>query len=43
MNLQQNRKNTLEYLKEFKKTIPRRKSIFSKYPSIDISKIHDIK
>ena len=43
MNLQQKRKNTLEYLKEFKKVIPKRKSIFSKDSSIDISKIHDIK
>lgn len=43
MNLKQSRKNTAEYLKEYKKSIPTRTSIFSKSSSIDVSKIHTIK
>ena len=43
MNLKQSRKNAAEYLKEYKKLIPKRTSLFSKNSSIDISKIHTMK
>lgn len=43
LNLNEERKNTKEYLKEFYKRIPRRSSIFNKKVNIDISKIDDIK
>lgn len=42
MDLKANRKNVLEYLKEFRKLIPKRSSIFSRNSNVDISKLGTI-
>ena len=43
MDLDMNRKNVLEYLKEFKKSIPTQKSLLSRKVNVDASKISDNK
>lgn len=43
MDLKSKRENVKEYLKEFYKSIPKRKSMFNRSVTIDISKIDDIK
>lgn len=43
MDLENARKNTKEYLKEFYKSIPKKNSIFNREASIDNSKIDNIK
>ena len=43
MNLKANRKNVSEYLKEFRKLIPKRSSMFSRSSNVDISRLGDIK
>ena len=43
MDIKTNRKNVLEYLKEFKKAVLKRKSIFSKNSNVDVSKLENIK
>lgn len=42
MNLKENRKKVLERLQEFKKSIPKRKSLFSRKSSVDVSKLGEI-
>lgn len=42
MDVKSNRKNALEYLKEFKKLIPKRKAVFSKKAKVDTSKLENI-
>ena len=43
MDLDMNRKNVLEYLKELKKSIPTQKSLLGRKASVDISKLDAIK
>lgn len=43
MDLKTNRKNILEYLKEFRKIIPKRTSIFSRSDKVDTSKLENIR
>lgn len=43
MDIKANRKNVLEYLKEFKKIIPKRNTIFSRSSTVDTSKLDGIK
>ncbi len=43
LDIKTNRKNVLEYLKEFKKLIPKRNSIFSRSNAVDTSRLEDIK
>lgn len=43
LDIKTNRKNVLEYLKEFKKLIPKRNSIFSRSNNVDTSRLEDIK
>ena len=43
LDLKSNRKNVCEYLKEFKRVIPKKGSMFSRNPSVDISKLGDKK
>ena len=43
LDLKTNRKNVLEYLNEFKRTIPKRNSIFSRKANVDVSKLESIK
>ncbi len=42
MNLDINRKNILEYLKEFTKSIPKKNSLLHKHSNVDISKLDEI-
>jgi len=42
LDLKANRKNILEYLKEFGKSIPKRNSIFSRSSNVDVSKLEKI-
>lgn len=43
MDLKDRRKNELEYLKEFKKLVPKRNSMFSRTSNVDLSKLGEIK
>ena len=43
MDLKVNRKNTLEYLKEFKKSIPKKGTFLSRTPKVDNSRLGNIK
>ena len=42
LNLKANRKNVSEYLKQFRKSIPKRSSIFSRSSDVDIYRLGDI-
>lgn len=43
MNLKENRKNTLEYLKEFNKSIPKKKSLLTRNSNVDNSKLNAVR
>ena len=43
MDLRENRKNTLEYLKEFQKSIPQKKSLFNRKSTPDTSRLDIVK
>lgn len=43
LDLKTNRKNVLEYLNEFKRTIPKRNSIFPRKANVDVSRLENIK
>lgn len=43
MNSKENRKNTLEYLKEFNKSIPKKKSLLNRSSNVDNSKLNTVR